>query len=159
MQIYILSGQIQRGKTTYLLNYSKEHPNCSGILSPVIAGRRYFYAIASKEKFKMEADSNEINTLEIGKYKFSKTAFDWAIEQLHEAMKRAPELLIIDEIGPLELKDQGFSEVLKRLLQPSANIKNLLLVVRESAVEQVIAHFQINSAQLKFWDWNPYIKV
>ncbi len=156
MQIYLLSGQIQSGKSTYLLNYIKEQINCSGIVSPVMNGHRYFYSICSKEMVKMEADSTETNVLEIGKYKFSKAAFDWAIKQLNESLQHSSELLIIDEIGPLELKDQGFSGVLKQLLTQASNINNLLLVVRESAVEEVIAHFQINSAQLNFWDWQPY---
>lgn len=151
MQIHILSAPIQTGKTTSLLNYCAHHPNSAGILSPVLNGKRYFYSVCSRESRAMEAGVAEIEILEIGKYKFSQTAFNWAIEQLRKDVKSNPSLLILDEIGPLELKGKGFATILKEILQLNSDGLELLLVIRESALKEVLAYFEIDEKITKPW--------
>jgi nucleoside-triphosphatase THEP1 len=57
-----------------------------------------------------------------------------------------PGWLVVDEIGPLELKGQGFHDVLRELLQKRK--ENIILVVREGLVQQVTEHFKIEA---KIW--------
>ena len=154
MQIHILSAPIQTGKTTSLQKFCAQQTNCAGILTPVLNGKRFFYSISSKESRAMEADENELNYLEVGKYKFSKSAFEWAIEQIKEAARRETDWLILDEIGPLELKGKGFAEVLNYLLRANLKVKNLLLVVRSSALAEVYSTFEIEEKSTLIWKGN-----
>ncbi|HRH62846.1 MAG TPA: nucleoside-triphosphatase [Bacteroidia bacterium] len=151
MQIHLLSQAIQTGKTTSLMQYVQTHSNCSGILTPVIGNQRFFYSIASGESKLMEAESSEKNCLQIGRYNFSKTAFEWAIAQCENALKKPQELFIIDEIGPLELRNEGFYNLLTEVLANKYAIEKLVLVVRTSAVDLVLQHFNIDPSQVLLW--------
>lgn len=151
MQIHLLSQAIQTGKTTSLLQYVQTHSNCSGILTPVINNQRFFYSIASGESRLMEAEPTEQNCLHIGRYSFSKAAFDWAIAQCENVLKSRQELFIIDEIGPLELRNEGFYNLLMQVLANQYAIEKLLLVVRSSAVELVFQHFKIDPSNVQLW--------
>ena len=91
----------------------------------------------------MEAASNEEGML-VGKYNFSKPAFKKACEILIEAAKNEKaELLVIDEIGPLELKNEGFHDTLKGILNMENGVKTILLVAREGLVNDIRKHFGI----------------
>ena len=135
------------------MHYVAQNKNCSGILSPVINGKRHFYDIELKEYKLMEALESEAAILEIGKYKFSQSAFSWAEKKLDAKLKSTTELLIIDEIGPLELKGQGFADFLKKNLKTNTPILNLLIVVREQAVKQVLEYFEIDETKVRDWNW------
>ena len=62
----------------------------------------------------MEARGSE-ETLTIGRFAFSKTGFDKAIQIIRTAITKEG-WLVIDEIGPLELKGEGFCDVMKEVL-------------------------------------------
>jgi nucleoside-triphosphatase THEP1 len=154
MQIHLFSQAIQTGKTTSLMQYVQTHSNCSGILTPVIDNQRFFYSIASGESKLMEAEPAEQNCLQIGRYNFSKAAFDWAIAQCENGLKNPQKLFIIDEIGPLELRNEGFYSLLKKVLANHYAIEKLVLVVRTSAVDSVLLHFNIDPSQVQLWNNN-----
>ena len=138
-QVLILSGPVHSGKTTYLQAWLNVN-QALGILSPKIDGTRYFEEIGSGETFPMEAISEQEPSFEVGRYRFSLEAFLKAENSLIEAFDKEG-WLVIDEIGPLELKDKGFSAVLRRALQIPT--KKILLVVREELVDEVVKKFGI----------------
>lgn len=76
----------------------------------------------------MEAEADESAVLSVGRFQFSKNNFDRAIGIIRDAIPQDG-WLIIDEIGPLELKGEGFHDVLKEVL--GGRKGKLLLVVRE----------------------------
>ncbi|MEO5948276.1 MAG: nucleoside-triphosphatase [Chitinophagaceae bacterium] len=127
-KIYILTGAIQSGKTTSLLNWSATRNDVHGILTPVVNGKRVFMNAYTKEQFPMEATEEEKETLTVGRFTFSKTSFEKAILIIREAIPKGS-WLVIDEIGPLELNSQGFYTVLMEALQTFEG--KLLLVVRD----------------------------
>jgi nucleoside-triphosphatase THEP1/uncharacterized membrane protein (DUF485 family) len=137
--VYILTGPIQTGKTTSLINWSKQGNEVYGILTPVVDGKRVFMNVSTKEQWPMEANGNE-ETVAVGKFVFSKSGFEKAISTIHEAIKKDG-WLIIDEIGPLELRGEGFAEIVKEALIQKKN--KTILVVREGLAEQVINSFGI----------------
>lgn len=142
MKIFILKGAIASGKTTYLLDYCRDK-NIGGVLSPVINGKRHFLNIENKETKLMEASDDEIEILNIGRYKFSAKAFEWAKKILIESANKNFDLVIIDEIGPLELQGKGFAETLNFLLNQNESKFDLLLVIRENLVNEVLNYFEI----------------
>jgi nucleoside-triphosphatase THEP1/ABC-type thiamin/hydroxymethylpyrimidine transport system permease subunit len=137
--IYILTGPKGVGKTESILTWSLEQPNVFGILSPVVDGKRVFRDIHAKEIFKMEAEEGE-ETIVVGRYTFSKTGFDKAKEILYENINREG-WLVIDEVGPLELRGEGFYGVLKDVLERRKD--RTLLIVREGLTEKVREFFSI----------------
>ena len=141
--IFIVTGPINSGKTTRLMEWCKNRNDVYGILTPKINGKRVFVDVATGDQFEMEAQENEENVLSIGKYIFSVAGFDRAKNILRNATNRKNGWLIIDEVGPLELKGEGFNAELKELLVSMEDSLRVIIVVRESLVEQVITYFKI----------------
>jgi nucleoside-triphosphatase THEP1 len=142
--IVILTAPIQSGKTTSLINWSAEIKDVHGILTPVINGKRVFMNAQTKELFPMEAVGDE-ETLTIGRFLFSKNNFDRAIQIIRNAITHKG-WLIIDEIGPLELKGEGFCNVLKEVL--IARKEKTVLVVREVLVQDVKKYFNMHDVEI-----------
>ncbi len=144
-KIYILVCEKHSGKTNALMQWIKDKKNISGILSPVVHNERMFYNIANSEYFTMLATANE-ETLLVGKYAFSKTAFDKANTILLDTKNK---FIVIDEIGPLELTGKGFADTLKNILLQK-NYTNLLLVVRKELVDDLVNFFLIDKENIQF---------
>jgi nucleoside-triphosphatase THEP1 len=145
-KIIILTSGIKTGKTTLLQQFCKGNNDVAGILTPIINAKRVFYDIASDVFFYMEAQPNE-EPLIVGKYLFSKTAFVKAGMILLNADKNnGPKYLIIDEIGPLEIRlQEGFFNCLNKILGSPFNY-TLILVVRKILVDEMIATFNLHNA-------------
>lgn len=132
-----MTGTIQSGKTTALIKWSADRNDVFGILTPVMAGRRFFIDAHLRNQFEMEANESEHSIISIGRFKFSEQAFEKAIQIISDSIGKG--WLVIDEIGPLELNKQGFYEVAKKALENHSS--QLLLVVREGLVEKVTGLF------------------
>ena len=140
--IYILAAPIQSGKTTSLIDWSAKRNDVDGILTPVVNGKRMFMNAATKERFPMEAVEGEAEVLTIGRFVFSKTHFGKATQIIYDAIDKEG-WLIIDEIGPLELRGEGFAETLKEVV--TERKENILLVVREGLQEKVKEYFGLTT--------------
>ena len=90
----------------------------------------------------MEAEAGESAVLSIGRFRFSKKSFERAIQIIRESVRHEG-WLIIDEIGPLELRGEGFHDVLKEVLAQRKD--KLLLVAREEVTEKVKEYFVPNA--------------
>ena len=95
----------------------------------------------TKEHFPMEATGDE-EALTVGRFIFSKTGFEKAKQIIRDAIN-IDNWLVIDEIGPMELRGDGFCDVLKEVL--AARTKKIILVVREGLAERVKQFFKINA--------------
>ena len=144
-QIFILTGPVQTGKTTSLINWSENRNDVFGIITPVISGKRFFLNAHTHERFQMEASPSEKETLSVGKFIFSKVSFNKAEQVLKDTIDKKG-WIVIDEVGPLELKNEGFNNVLKEILQNQPAEQKLLLVVRERLVEKVKDFFKLTNA-------------
>jgi hypothetical protein len=138
----ILSAPIQTGKTSALLEWSGKRLDCYGVLTPVIESKRFFMDVESRELFPMEAVSGEKEVLTVGKYIFSKASFEKASGILQASIHK-PGWLIIDEVGPLELRGEGFSDVVKEIV---ANRKEkVVLVVRKGMEDKAMEYFKLTN--------------
>lgn len=142
--IYILTGEIQTGKTTALELWLSGRKNSGGILCPVIGGKRYLESVSSGEKQLLETDNDDAHI--IGRYKFSKEIFKWAQTELMSTLKNDNEWIIIDEIGPLELEEKGLEPAAGNIIRSETENCKLLLVVRDKLLHEVIAHYGISNA-------------
>ena len=61
-------------------------------------------------------------------------------------MERRPKWLVIDEIGPLELRGGGLEPMVGKILNEYKRTKNnrLIIVVRENLLEKVIEHYKLH---------------
>jgi nucleoside-triphosphatase len=139
-KVYILTGAIQTGKTTALQQWCSQRHDVSGVFTPVLNNKRFFVNIATQETFAMEAMEGEADVLKIGKFVFSTAAFAKANTLIAKANSN---YVVIDEIGPLELMEQGLHYSFKNKLQNQAS--HIIVVVREGLVREVINHFNISN--------------
>jgi len=104
-----------------------------------------FYDISGKVFFEMEANEDE-DKLAIGKYLFSAGAFEKANQILSNAGNRNDtDYLVIDEIGPLEIKQQkGLHKSFTAILSSTFNY-TLIIVVRRPLVEEITKTFSLSN--------------
>lgn len=142
--VYIVTGEKQSGKTTRLLNAIQNRDDVYGMLTPDVDGKRFFMNVRTKELWPMEAAEAEANVLTIGKYRFSKAAFQKAISVLEAEANQQNGWLIVDELGPLELKKSGFYNTVRDLLNTNTPLK-IILVIRQSLLGEMTELFGISN--------------
>lgn len=142
---FILTGPVQTGKTTSLVKWLEQKEDVFGILTPIVNGRRTFMDAHFRHLFDMEATENEKERLTVGRFIFSKLNFDRAIKIIRDAKDKTG-WLVIDEIGPMELRGDGFREVLKEVIASGNGKLKIVLVVREELVDNVKESFQLKEA-------------
>ncbi len=139
--IFLLTGPIRSGKTTALWDRFATADNASGFLTPDKEGLRCFYDLAGKcwLPFELPAESR-LPAVEIGRFRFSSETFSYGKNLLSTAVPC--DWFIADEAGRLEVeKGTGWEPALTTLIEDyKANRRrgNLLLVVRDSLVEQAV---------------------
>ena len=146
--IYIITGPIKSGKSTRLFDWVSNQPEAAGILSLLIDGKKYLYSISEKEKKCLETAKE--NAVKVGRYMFDPDVFYWAQKQLIKELNIAKGYLIIDEIGFLELNGEGLEPMLSNILKKTVKRDDitLLLVVRESLVNQIIEHYKLDNIKI-----------
>ena len=81
----------------------------------------------------MEATGDE-DSLAVGRFLFSRSSFEKAIQVIRDAISEKG-WLVVDEVGPLELRGDGFYAVLKEVL--AARREKIVWVVRAGLAELV----------------------
>ena len=86
-------------------------------------------------------------------FSFSRETLAWGAETLRREIEAAPGLLVMDEVGPLELKwGSGFREVLEELVRAASDPggprepPRILLTVRPSLAAVLAARFPAGTA-------------
>jgi len=148
--IYIISGETRSGKTTYLKQILKEVKaqkptiKITGIIAHGIdrAGERYGFNIenvATKERAFLCSQEAIEGNLKTGRFYFSKEGLEFGTKALTNDITNS-DLLVIDEIGYMELKGKGwFNAIEKALEQPDLN---MIWVVRRRILEEVLQLWQ-----------------
>jgi nucleoside-triphosphatase THEP1 len=149
MNIVIFSRSIRSGKTTELQHWLIAQKKVAGILMPDINGSRKIWDIDTQNVFDIECINPQNNTeslINIGRFYFYTHAFEQANKILLLALLSKPCWLVIDEVGKLELADNGFYDALQQIIavyqQPNV-VGKLLLVVRDSLLEAVVQKFNL----------------
>ncbi|UCC76517.1 MAG: DUF2478 domain-containing protein [Anaerolineales bacterium] len=134
----VLTGRVHVGKTTVcqaVADLTQERGYCvRGILTPPIldkSGERLGIEIldlSSGERRQLARTDREIGGPRIGPYSFDAAALEWGQDVVSRAIAVGCDLLIVDEIGRLELEQNtGFHHVLD-LLETSIVLRSLLVV-------------------------------
>jgi nucleoside-triphosphatase THEP1 len=146
MNIVLFSRPVRSGKSTELAGWCGRQQDVSGVLMPDIAGLRHFQDVSNGRCWPAIAAPGEA-AIEVGPYRFSQRALNEAA-----ALIRPPApgcWLVIDEIGKLEVRGEGFAAALTSLLDDCRNEPfNLLLVVRDTLLEEVMESFGLQDARI-----------
>lgn len=149
-EIIILTGPVHTGKSTALQQWAKHRQATGklvrGLLNPDIEGRKKFIDAASGETFSMEAQPGEAS-LEVGKYRFSAAAFERARLVISRESLLPADFFVLDEIGKLELADQGLEPAVSDFL---SNVDDLcptvILVIRDFLVDDAIRKYGLQKS-------------
>ena len=154
-KIFILTGNTAEGKTTAIIDWMKSNKKrVHGILMPLKNGKRVFFNPYMDVIVSAEASREVINPeliFEIGKFKFAKKSFKVASSWLKMTPPLNTDYLVIDEIGPLELRGEGLEPELSDFFTrvKAGEIKQtVLMVVRESLIKQFINHYQLDHVRI-----------
>jgi nucleoside-triphosphatase len=132
----ILTGPVQSGKTRFLTGIVSDLPKwnviVSGFLSPAAfeGGRHIGYdlfILGRKKSIPYIRRTGEAEWERVGPYFFIPAALEEARRCILES--RGPDLLIVDEVGPLEIGGGGVWSALETVLTSAS--RRCLLVVRE----------------------------
>lgn len=148
--IYILSGPVRSGKTTLLQQWLSQGISAGGILTPDVAGKRKLYAVAAQTYADLETENTDRETMQVGRFVFDATVFDATRRLLEKEAQEDPSWLIVDELGKLELhRNEGLEPALGALIRrykEDKQIGRLLLVIRDSLLDEAVRHYGLQNA-------------
>lgn len=156
--VFIISGKVGSGKTTHLIEILQLLKDSGSTISGIIAHglldgdlRTGFDIedINSGEKIPLCRREKMIDHAEqTGQFSFSKAGIEFG----KKALEKECDLMVIDEIGPLELSGGGWAD------QMHASSTPLLLVVREKLVPNVESLF-INVIEISESPWQACVVI
>ncbi len=150
-KIIIISGERREGKTTFLKNIlkdlDKKQIKYSGIISEGIDknNKRLGFNIIDLEtqkKYKLCSTNKDLGKQKTGKFYFNNDIINLGNKILQSSKNN---LVIIDEVGHLELMDKGWAVSIDELIKQK---KDLILVVRKKLLEKVIKKWNLSQAQI-----------
>jgi nucleoside-triphosphatase THEP1 len=154
-KILILTGSIRGGKTTFARELTgflkKEKIRVAGILSErVMEGSSTtgydIVNIQTGERWAFLRQGSEESMERIGRFVISQGGLESGRRILHSLAGKEKQIVIIDEVGLLELKDGGWAGCITNLLTgPSPYI---LMTVRDIYVEDVKKKWDLDNAEV-----------
>ncbi len=151
-KIVIITGKMDIGKTTFIKkvieNLKSKNIKVGGIYTQKVKenNERIGYDLVAVQTNKSEIflriEGNE-NLEKIGIFSVFPKALALGIESLKLENNKENQLVIIDEIGKLELENKAWAKSLDELIQFNKN--HLLLVVREDITEKIIKKWSLQN--------------
>jgi len=155
--INIITGNINSGKTTRLLCIYNAKQQGDGFYSPKIFIDGHY---AGQEVVRLSTEERKLFSFKKGfipegwdeqyyyhSYSFSNNGFLFVRNIVLDIMQNNIEPIYVDEIGPLELNEQGFYNILNLLLKTD---KDMYITVRESCIKDVIKKFRLSDCNIIF---------
>jgi nucleoside-triphosphatase THEP1 len=143
--VIVITGSIGIGKTTVCEKVVKIIRNsgysCGGILTHKAANERLIVLdIQTGERAILASTDNTFDGPRTPRYSFNPEAIKFGIRAINKAIDS--DVLIIDELGHLELSGEGFAESLK--LVKIGRVKNSILVIRKELLPAFLAQLGDN---------------
>jgi len=140
----IITGGKNTGKSTFLYELC-QNCQCSGVIClPVfengvkIGSDAINLRNGKKKIFARVKNKANFEGIETNEYIISREGMKHAIEAIEEGI--GENLLVIDEIGHIEMKNDGYYEVIKKVMQQ----ENMIMVVRKSILNDFLKKFPEN---------------
>jgi nucleoside-triphosphatase len=134
----VLTGKVHIGKTTVcraVADLARQRGYCvRGVLTPPILDENgvrlgiEVVNLANGKRRVLARTDQDLGGPHVGPYHFDPLALQWAQDAMARAIAIGCDLLIVDEIGRLELEENaGFAHILQ-LLETSVVLRSLLVV-------------------------------
>ena len=150
MRVRLIHGEIGSGKTRRAAAWVESEGlagrTVAGVLALKASTGREFLDIATGDQVALEHPAEDEMAVPVGRFQFRQAAFDWAVDRIEQSLGQAGSV-VIDEVGPLELRGAGFAPLLDRLAQDHPGIQRVLLV-RTSLIEAVAERFCTGAATI-----------
>ncbi len=143
MRVRLIHGDIGSGKTRRAAAWVESEAlagrTVAGVLALKAPTGRQFMDIVTGDQVALEHPAGDEVAVPVGRFQFRQAAFDWAIERIGQSLQQAGSV-VIDEVGPLELRGDGFAPLLDRLAEDHPSLQRVLLV-RTGLIEAVADRF------------------
>lgn len=148
--IFLITGEIQGGKTSYLAELievlRKRNLFVEGFRAPgsFESGKRSGFKlknITSAAELAMASTKETAAWIKFRRFWFNPDAFIQGLEWIRASLQTEPDVIVIDEVGPMELEGLGWSETLELLKSSSVRVQ--LWSVRENLAEEVKKRWDI----------------
>ena len=148
-RISIITGSKHSGKTTELLKIIEKMQLSKKKVAGIISRgtfknnkRHSFFVqdIESKNEQLLMSIEPVNKSSKIGKFYINNDAFDWGKSILKEAILSNADVIVIDEIGRLEIDDQGWADIIPVILKSE---KEIFFIVREEWLRTFINKYNI----------------
>ena len=147
--IYIITGAIGEGKTTQVRKLVEQlkagNVSVMGIYSPriMVDGQTAGYDVVDVDSGLrvpfLRVDSKS-ESKKIGRYSINPAAIEAGLKSLSAALDSNPDVIVADEIGKMELGNEGWFEKIDGMLKGSSI---LVFAVRDSFVEEIVNKFEM----------------
>jgi nucleoside-triphosphatase THEP1 len=151
-QIVIITGELHEGKTTYagmlIENLQNQKLNIGGFLSLGLQenGDRIgfdLFDIETKQQVVLCRKTQNTNWLKCGRYYFNPDGLSKGNEILSIERLSGKNAIVIDEIGPLELSNQGWSNAIENICKYT--LIPQIWIIRKNLVPQVIKKWNVGN--------------
>jgi len=145
-RIILLTGPKRKGKTTACQRFVEKGHQADIQMGGILTPARYDQAgvkkvidvidVATGHQRVLANIASNPEQATVGEYRFRSKTTHWALERVLSALAAPLDVVIIDEIGPLELEQKrGFAPALERL--PTSPAQIVILIARRSLACQV----------------------
>jgi len=147
--IFLVTGEINEGKTAYMHSFYKEIGEGDGFICPKVFedGEFVRYDIQRLSSGETKPFAYSLNSVpddwdeagRYGKYSFSVQAIHFAEQIIDEILQKKIEPIIIDEIGPLEIENHaGFYKLMDRVIKAN---RDVFVAIRSSLADKFAEAF------------------
>ena len=150
-KVTIISGKKHSGKTTKLLSYISELQSNGNVCAGIVAIGHFkdnkrcafdLVDILGNKKQEFMTTTPSLKFKKTGKFHIIPDGEKFGKTVLESETTLNADVIIIDEIGPLELEGKGWAKYLKQFLKLD---KNLVITVREQLLDDVCKEFGIDN--------------
>jgi nucleoside-triphosphatase THEP1 len=153
--IYIVSGKVQGGKSTFLEEFVRLAGKTSLKIHGFIAEGSFknkersgfrLKDINSGESIQMASGDKKEGWQKFSRFYFNPAAFEFGRTVIDKAILGKADLIILDEVGPMELAGKGWSEVIE-MLEKQTHIQQLWSV-RERLLKEVRIRWHLDEENI-----------
>jgi nucleoside-triphosphatase THEP1 len=153
--VFVISGKINEGKTTLtqkVVTVLKERGiHVHGLLSVANGnkedGKSYYVEdIDTNARELLCSENPATGNIKVGRFHFSATGVLYGRKILEQAVHKPNQLIVIDEIGPLEINDNGWAPAIHNILNHTNTAH--LWTVREKLVKLIIRKWNIGDVYI-----------
>lgn len=151
MKVIIISGARNSSKTTTLKRLlSSSENNFLGYICENSDNKKKLYLrnLLDNKKIDILQTDEIINSERIGRYYIIPNSFEESRKVLLDQIEKIKEedfIVVLDEIGALELSGSGYDALIKDLIKIN---KDLIICVRDTFVEDVCEKYKFNDVEI-----------